>query len=123
MFQTEIFLFQNLTVWYKQKFICVLRHNTNLRIIKANPYTMQVTIHEIKIKKITQIAALATASTAVLQEDHQDRIIPEYLSISVSYGPVQYKRVFGMTGITLVISSNITFIIDQTFFERKLALK
>jgi len=82
-----------------------------------------VTLHVIKIKEITQIVFGATVSTAVLQEDHQDRIITESLSMSVSRGPVQYKCTFGMTGITSVISSTITFITDQTFFERKLAPK
>jgi len=77
----------------------------------------------IKIQEMSQISVGATASTAVLQEDHQDRIITESLSMFFSHGPVQYKCTFEMTGITSVISSTITFITDQTFFERKLAPK
>ena len=82
-----------------------------------------MTLHVIKIQEVTQIAVLATASTEVLQEDHQDSKIPKYMNMSVSRSPIQYKRVFGMTGLTFAISSNITFSIDQIYFERKLVPK
>jgi len=78
-----------------------------------------VTLRVIKIQEITQIAVGATASTAILQEDHQDSIITESLSMSVSHGPVRYKCTLGMTGITFVISSTVTFITDQTFFKKE----
>jgi hypothetical protein len=40
MFWTEKLLFQNLTVRHKQKCVCTLYNNVNLKRIKTNTYMM-----------------------------------------------------------------------------------